>query len=559
MTTTRRSGGEILIDELVRHGTDRIFGVPGESYLAALDALHGRNDIAFVICRQEGGAAMMAEADGKLTGRPGVCFVTRGPGATNASAGVHIARQDSTPMILLVGQIAREARDREAFQEVDYRQMFGGIAKWVAEIEDARRIPEYLHRAFMTATTGRPGPVVLALPEDMLTDEVMTEPGRPWQQVRAHPDPAAVETTMTWLGEAERPLVILGGGGWDQDAVTALRRFVEANDLPTAVGFRRQDYLDNTHRCYVGDIGIGANPKLLERLDHADLLLVIGARLGEMTSDGYTRLGLPRPKQRMIQVLNGPEELGRVYQPDLLIQASPGPFVEALAARGPLASRTWALGTADGHAAYLENIAPLEIPGNVQMPAIMAELRATLPAEAIVTNGAGNYSAWCNRFYSYRAFRSQLAPTSGSMGYGLPAAIAAKLAHPDRPVVCFAGDGCFLMTGQELATACQQRLAIVILVFNNGMYGTIRMHQEREYPTRVYGTELANPDFARLAEAHGALGLRVERTEAFAPAFAQALAADRPALIEIVMDQEAITPRQSLSAIRAAALARQKG
>ncbi len=556
MTRTTRSGGEILIDELVRHGTGRIFGVPGESYLAALDALHGRNDIAFVICRQEGGAAMMAEADGKLTGRPGVCFVTRGPGATNASAGVHIARQDSTPMILLIGQIAREARDREAFQEVDYRQMFGGLAKWVAEIEDARRIPEYLHRAFMTATTGRPGPVVLALPEDMLTDEVVAEPGRPWAPVRAFPDPAAIERTMAWLGQAKRPLVILGGGGWDIEAVAALRRFVEENDLPTSVGFRRQDYLDNTHRCYVGDIGIGANPDLLGRLDDADLLLVIGARLGEMTSDGYRRLGLPRPRQRMVQMLNGPEELGRVYQPDLLVQASPGPFLEALLAKGPIADRPWARSTAEGHASYLGHIAPLAIPGGVQVPEIMAGLRQTLPADAIVTNGAGNYSAWCNRFYSYRAFRSQLAPTSGSMGYGLPAAIAAKLAFPDRPVVCFAGDGCFLMTGQELATACQQRLAIVILLFNNGMYGTIRMHQEREYPERVSGTELANPDFVRLAESYGALAARVERTADFAPAFERALRAERPALIEIVMDPEAITPRQSLGAIRAAALAR---
>ncbi len=556
MAGTTRSGGEILIDELALHGAQRIFGVPGESYLAALDALHGRNDIRFIVCRQEGGAAMMAEADGKLTGRPGICFVTRGPGATNASAGVHVARQDSTPMILLVGQIARDARDREAFQEIDYRQMFGGIAKWVAEIEDAARIPEYLHRAFMTATTGRPGPVVLALPEDMLTDEVAVAPGRSWAPVRAFPDPAAVDRTLAWLGEAARPLVILGGGGWDADAVAALRRFVETNDLPTAVGFRRQDYLDNTHRCYMGDIGIGANPDLLRRLDEADLLLVIGARLGEMTSDGYTRLGLPRPRQRMIQMLNGPEELGRVYQPDLLVQASPGPFLEALLARGPIASRPWAESTARGRASYSAHIAPVAIPGNVQVPEIMAHLRQSLPPEAIVTNGAGNYSAWCNRFYSYRAFRSQLAPTSGSMGYGLPAAIAAKLACPDRPVVCFAGDGCFLMTGQELATACRERLGIVILLFDNGMYGTIRMHQEREYPERISGTELDNPDFVKLAEAHGALGIRVERTADFAGAFEQALRAGRPALIEIVMDPEAITPRQSLSAIRAAALAR---
>ncbi len=555
----RRSGGRILIEELVRHGIRRVFGVPGESYLDALDALHGRNDIAFVICRQEGGAAMMAEAHGKLTGTPGVCFVTRGPGATNASAGVHVAAQDSTPMLLLIGQIDSAAREREAFQEVDYRQMFGGIAKWVAEIDDARRIPELVHRAMLTATSGRPGPVVLALPEDMLTSEVETAPGRPYRPVHAWPDPAALDRLWQWLEAAERPLVVLGGGGWNAEGIAAIRRFVEANELPTAAVFRRQDYLDNTHPCYVGDLGIGPNPALVERLNAADLVLVIGARLGEMTTNAYTLIGLPQPAQRMVQVLNGPEELGRVYQPELLVNASLPAMAAALAARPPLARRPWAASTAEGHAAYRRHIAPVAIPGAVQMPAIMAELRRTLPAEAIVTNGAGNYSAWCNRFYSYRAFRSQLAPTSGSMGYGLPAAIAAKLEHPDRPVVCFAGDGCFLMTGQELATACQYRLPIVILVFNNGMYGTIRMHQEREYPKRVVGTALENPDFVALARAYGANGALVETTEAFAPAMAAALAADRPTVVEIRMDPEAITPRQSLTQIREAALARQGG
>ncbi len=554
----RRSGGRILIEELVRHGTRRIFGVPGESYLEALDALHGRNDIDFVICRQEGGAAMMAEAHGKLTGRPGVCFVTRGPGATNASSGVHVAAQDSTPMLLLIGQIDSGAREREAFQEVDYRQMFGGMAKWVAEIDDARRLPEFIHRAMLTATSGRPGPVVLALPEDMLTSEVETAPGRPYQPTLSYPDPTSVATLMGWLSSAERPLLVLGGGGWSPQGIADIRRFVEANDLATAVVFRRQDYLDNNHRCYVGDLGIGANPALVGRLNEADLVLVIGARLGEMTTDAYTLIDLPQPRQRMVHVLNGAEELGRVYQPDLLIHCSLPAMAERLAAEPPVGDRSWAESTAAGHAAYLEHIAPIPIPGAVQMPAIMADLRRTLPREAIVTNGAGNYSAWCNRFYSYGRFRSQLAPTSGSMGYGLPAAIAAKLEHPDRPVVCFAGDGCFLMTGQELATACQYRLPIVILVFNNGMYGTIRMHQEREYPKRIVGTALENPDFVRLAAAYGAIGARVEETADFAPAFAAALAADRPTLIEIEMDPEAITPRQSLSQIRAAALARQR-
>jgi acetolactate synthase-1/2/3 large subunit len=554
----QRSGGHILIEELAGHGVERIFGVPGESYLDALDALHGRNDIQFVICRQEGGAAMMAEAHGKLTGRPGVCFVTRGPGATNASAGVHVAAQDSTPMLLLIGQIDSGAREREAFQEIDYRQMFRGIAKWVAEIEDAQRIPEFIHRAMMTACSGRPGPVVLALPENMLSAYVEVPPARPFRPVEAFPDPAAVATTMEWLGAAERPLVVLGGGGCSAQGIADIRRFVERNRLPTAVVFRRQDYLDNTHPCYVGDLGIAANPALLERLDTADLLLVIGARLGEMATNAYTLLDLPRPKQRMVHVLNGAEELGRVYQPDLMIQAALPAMAATLAAAPPVDPRHWAASTEAGHAAYLKHIDPIEIPGAVQMPEIMAFLRATLPADAIVTNGAGNYSAWCNRFYSYRAFRSQLAPTSGSMGYGLPAAVAAKLAHPDRPVVCFAGDGCFQMTGQELATACQYRLPIIVLIFNNGMYGTIRMHQEREYPKRVVGTALENPDFVRLAEAYGAIGARVERTADFAPLFEAALGADRPTIIEIMIDPEAITPRQSLSQIRTAALARQQ-
>jgi acetolactate synthase-1/2/3 large subunit len=554
----QRTGGHILIDELVRHGVERIFGVPGESYLDALDALHGRNDIQFVICRQEGGAAMMAEAHGKLTSRPGVCFVTRGPGATNASAGVHVAAQDSTPMLLLVGQIDSGAREREAFQEIDYRQMFGGIAKWVAEIDDARRIPEFVHRAMMTASSGRPGPVVLALPEDMLTQRVEAAPGRPFSPAQAFPDPASIDTMLAWLEAAERPLVVLGGGGWTAQGIADMRRFVERSSLPTAVVFRRQDYLDNTHPCYVGDIGIGPNPALVERLDTADLVLVMGARLGEMTTNAYTLIDLPRPRQRMVQVLNGPEELGRIYQPDLLIQAALPALAATLVARPPVDGSRWAASTAEGHAAYQRHIAPLPIPGDVQMAEIMAALRETLPAEAIITNGAGNYSAWCNRFYSYRGFRTQLAPTSGSMGYGLPAAVAAKLAHPDRPVICFAGDGCFQMTGQELATACQHRLPIIVLLFNNRMYGTIRMHQEREYPKRVVGTELVNPDFVKLAEAHGAFGARVARTAEFAPVFAEALGADRPTLIEIMIDPEAITPRQSLSQIRTAALARQQ-
>ena len=368
----QRTGGHILIDELVRHGVERIFGVPGESYLDALDALHGRNDIQFVICRQEGGAAMMAEAHGKLTSRPGVCFVTRGPGATNASAGVHVAAQDSTPMLLLVGQIDSGAREREAFQEIDYRQMFGGIAKWVAEIDDARRIPEFVHRAMMTASSGRPGPVVLALPEDMLTTAVEAAPGRPYSPTQAFPDPQSIDTLLAWLEAAERPLVILGGGGWNAQGIADIRQFVERSSLPTAVVFRRQDYLDNTHPCYVGDIGIGPNPALVERLETADLVLVLGARLGEMTTNAYTLIDLPRPRQRMVQVLNGPEELGRVYQPDLLIQAALPAMAATLVARPAVDGNRWAASTAEGHAAYQRHIAPLPIPGDVQMAEIMA-------------------------------------------------------------------------------------------------------------------------------------------------------------------------------------------
>ncbi len=555
MSDNRRRGGHILVDQLRIHGVDLCFGVPGESYLAVLDALYDASELRYVICRQEGGVAMAAEAYGKLTGRPGIAFVTRGPGATNASAGVHIAQQDSTPMILFIGQIDRGSVERDTFQEVNYRQMFGGIAKWVAEIDSADRIPEFVHRAFMTATAGRPGPVVLSLPEDMLMDRAAVEDGRPYRRVEAHPGTEDLARLRQMLERAERPMVILGGGGWSGEGVTAIRQLADTTDLPIACGFRRQDLLDNEHRCYVGDIAIGPNPKLVERIKTADLLIVVGSRLSEMTTQGFSLLEIPRPTQRFVHVHNDPEELGRIYEPDLPILSGMTAFAKALAAMPALERRPWAEGTAAMRQSYLAWREPKAVPGDVQMGEIVKHLRSTLSADAIVTNGAGNYCVWVNRFYSYRGFKTQLAPCSGSMGYGMPAAVAAALVHPDRPIVCFAGDGCFMMTGQEMATAVQYGLRLTVIVVNNGMYGTIRMHQEREFPTRVLGTEIVNPDFAALARAYGAFGATVTRTADFAATFAEAQAQKGPALIEVRVDAEALTPRASLSEIRAEALA----
>lgn len=548
-----RTGGRILVDQLRLHGADLAFGVPGESYLAILDALHDTPELRYVTCRQEGGAAMMADAYGKLTGRPGICLVTRGPGATNASAGVHIAAQDSTPMILLVGQVARSALEREAFQEVDYRRLFGHMVKWVAQIDQTERIPELISRAFHVATAGRPGPVVLALPEDVLSESATVADAAPYNTPQAHPGAADMARLRDLLVRAERPFVIVGGGAWTGQAVADFQVFAEANALPVGAAFRRQDRFDNAHQNYAGDVGIGINSKLATRITESDVLLVVGARLGEMTTGGYELIGIPRPAQTLVHVHPDPEELGRVYRADLPINAGMAAFAAAARDMAPVAPRPWSERTAQAHRDYLENIEPPTIPGSLQMGEIMAYLRQTLPPETILTNGAGNYSTWPNRFYQYRQFPSQLGPTSGSMGYGTPAAVAAKLVYPDRPVVCFAGDGCFLMNGQELATAVQYDLGIVILVINNGMYGTIRMHQEREYPGRVVGTDLGNPDFAALARAYGAQGTTIERTADFAPAFEQALAANKPALLELKLDPEAITPHMTLSQIRAAA------
>ena len=552
-TSNLRIGGHILADQLRIQGVDLAFGVPGESYLALLDGLYDVPEVRFVVCRHEGGAAMMAEAYGKLTGKPGVCMVTRGPGATNASPGLHIGFQDSTPMVLLVGQVGRAMSEREAFQEIDYRRAFGQMAKWVGQIEQADRIPEMISHAFHLATSGRPGPVVLALPEDMLRDPSPAADAAAAQRIQAHPGPEQMVALRELLAGAKRPLVLLGGGGWSARAVTDIRAFVEANELPAAVTFRCQDRIDNGHPNYAGHVGIRIDPRLTRRVQEADLLLVVGARLGEMTTGGYGLIDIPRPRQTLVHVHPGAEELGRVYQAEMLINAGMDGFAAAARSLAPVDARAWSGSAAEAHRHYLDYIQAKPIPGELQMGEVMATLNATLPPETIVTNGAGNYSVWPNRFYKYRGYPSQLAPTSGSMGYGVPAAVAAKLVHPERPVVAFAGDGCFLMNGQELATAVALQLNIVVLVVNNGMYGTIRMHQERDYPGRILGTGLVNPDFAALARAYGAEGETVTRTADFAPAFERALASKGPSLLELRIDPEAITPTTTISQIREAA------
>jgi acetolactate synthase-1/2/3 large subunit len=550
----RRSGARILVDALHIHGVDLAFGVPGESYLAVLDAFYDKRDaMRFVICRQEGGAANMAEAYGKMTGRPGICFVTRGPGACNAAIGVHTAFQDSTPLILFIGQVSNEVVEREAFQEVDYRRMFGQMAKWVAQIDRADRVPEYLSHAFHTAVSGRPGPVVLALPEDMQTEMATVADAGRYQRVAAHPGPAQMQQLRDMLAHAERPVVILGGSGWNEAACDDFQAFVTAFNLPIACAFRAQDLLDNRDPHYVGDVAVGINPKLAERIRASDLLVVIGARLGEWTTLNYTLVDVPRPRQRFVHVHAGAEELGRVYQGNLLINAGMPEFSAAARALAPVRA-SWAEWTEGARADYEAWQQPVAAPGGVNMSEVLSVVRDRLPPQSIVTNGAGNFAIWVHRFYRYTGFRTQLGPTSGAMGYAVPSAIAAKLVHPDRPVVAFAGDGDFLMTGQELATAAQYRLRVIFIVVNNGMYGTIRMHQERHYPGRVSGTDLTNPDFAALARAYGLHGEVVERTADFEPALTRALNAATAALLELRVDPEASTPRASLSAIRAEAL-----
>jgi acetolactate synthase-1/2/3 large subunit len=552
----KRTGGHILIRQLAIHGADLVFGEPGESYLEALDGFHDIRTPRFVVCRQEGGAAMMADAYGKLTGRPGIVFATRGPGATNASAGVHVAFQDSTPLILLIGQVGRDMVDREAFQEIDYRRMFGQMAKWVAQVDDPRRIPEYISRAFYTATSGRPGPVVLALPEDMLTEEVVTEDAPPYRPVEIAPAAGDMDRLNTLLASAVRPIAIIGGGGWSDATRQDFEAFAAAHEIPVAASFRCQDYFDNRHGAFAGHAGVGIDAKLAGRIREADLLLVVGARLGEMTTSGYTLIDIPLPRQKLVHVHPDPEEIGRVYAPELGIVASSGLF--AAAARDLKPHKTGRADLlAEARADYAAFCKPTTSPGDVQLSRIVSALRERLPDDAIICNGAGNYATWVHRFWEYRGFRTQLAPTSGSMGYGVPAAVAAKLVHPRRTVVSFAGDGCYFMTGQEFLTAVQYSAPIIVVVCNNAMYGTIRMHQEREHPGRISGTDLVNPDFAALARACGGYGATVERTEDFAAAFDEAQASGLSAIIELKIDPEALTPSASLSEIRRKAQAAQ--
>jgi acetolactate synthase-1/2/3 large subunit len=546
-----RNGGRILVDQLVVHGVEHLFCVPGESYLAVLDALHD-SPIAVTVCRQEGGAAMMAEAHGKLTGRPGICCVTRGPGATNASAGLHIAMQDSAPMILFVGQIDRSMREREAFQELDYRAVFGTMVKWATEIEEAARIPEIVSRAFHVATSGRPGPVVIALPEDMLTEAAGVADAPRYEPVETHPSLAQMAELQKLLWGVGNPIAILGGARWSEQAVQRFTRFADRFRLPVVASFRRQMLFANDHASYAGDLGLGVNPKLLARIKAADLVLVVGGRLSEIPSQSFTLFEIPAPRQRMVHVYPDPSELGRIYRPHLAINASPTAFAALLEGVEAPATIPWAEATRAAHEGYLAWSDPARIahPGRLQMGEVMRFLGGRLPPDAILCNGAGNFATWLHRFYRYPRYGTQLAPTSGSMGYSIPSAVGGKRLHPERMVVAFAGDGDFLMNGQEFATAVQYDLPIIVVLVDNGMYGTIRMHQERDYPGRVSGTMLRNPDFAAYARAFGGHGERVETTEEFAPAFERAVASGRPAILHCLLDPEAITPTTTIAAIR---------
>lgn len=553
-----RTGGEILVDQLVMHGVRHVFCVPGESYLAALDAFHDR-DIAVTVCRQEGGAAMMAEAHGKATGRPGICFVTRGPGITNASAGIHIAAQDSTPLIVFVGQVAREMREREAFQEVNYRAVFSTMAKWVTEIDDAARIPELVSRAFYTATNGRPGPVVIALPEDMLTDRAIVGDAPAFEPVETWPGLTDMSRLQKMIWVAQRPIMLLGGSRWSEKASASVMRFAERFDLPVATTFRRAHLFNALHPSYAGDLGIAPNPKLLARIKAADLIILVGGRMSEMPSQSYTLFEIPAPKQTFVHVHPGIEELGRVYRPALAIHAAPTAFAAALEGLQAPNEIPWREETRTAHDDYLAfSEQATEVPGAVNVGEIMVWLRDRLSPDDIVCNGAGNFAAWIHRFYRFRKFGTQVAPTSGSMGYGVPAAVAMQRLYPGRTVFCLAGDGDFLMNGQEFATAVQYELPIIVAVVDNGMYGTIRMHQEREYPGRVVATALRNPDFAAYARAFGGFGATVDKTADFPAAFHAAKASGLPSILHLKVDANAISPVTTLDAIRQKALAGQR-
>ncbi|MCF7697750.1 thiamine pyrophosphate-binding protein [Loktanella sp. M215] len=542
-----RHGGQILSDQLVKLGVRRVFSVPGESFLAALDGLYD-SGIQNVVCRQEGGAAMMAEAHAKLTGQPGVCFVTRGPGATNASAGVHVAMQDSTPLVVFVGQIDSGHVDRDTFQEVDYKQMFGGLAKWVAQVNDTARLPEYIARAFRVALSGRPGPVVLALPENMLSAQADVPDFAGVWRTPAAPASYVWDHLLLRLSEARAPLMVVGGPHWSAQGATALGAFATAAQIPVATAFRRQDYIDNRHACFAGDLNVGVNPRLAKRVRDADCLLLVGTRFGDIETQGYTLVDPADPQKVILHVHADADEIGRVYGSDLGV-VCPGDVAvlalqDALSRQG--AWTGWPDATAAARADYDHWQTPVESPGAVKQEQVIRWLSDTLPDDAIVTNGAGNYAAWLHRYFAWKQYGTQLAPTSGSMGYGFPAAVAAALEHPDRTVVCLAGDGCFQMTCNELSTAVQHGAAPIVIVMNNGRYGTIRMHQERSYPGRVSGTVLANPDFAALARAYGGFGAVVTEQGQFADAFAQAQAAGTVAVIEVRLDPRVLSPGASL-------------
>ena len=566
-TEKKQIAGHLLVECLVEQGVTHAFGVPGESFLAVLDGFHAYKDhIQFITNRQEGGAAFMAEAQGKLTGRPGICFVTRGPGATNASIGIHTAFQDSTPMVLFVGDVGSDFRDREAFQEVDYNSFFGpntkGLAKRVERVDDPERLPEYVSRAFAMAMNGRPGPVVVVLPEDMLTQMVTARPLPRVDAVEAWCDPGALRKLREMLLAAQRPFVIAGGGGWTPQAAQALQRFAEAWKLPVGNAFRFQDTFDNHHPLYAGDVGIGINPALARRIESCDLIIALGPRLGEMTTGGYALLKAPKTAQKLVHIHGGAEELHRVYHADLAMNATMNAAARALEVLSPPPELPWEAWAQEAHADYLANLEPQPLPGPVDMPAIIACIDRHLPADAIVTNGAGNFASWMHRFHRHhglaKGHKTQLAPTSGAMGYGVPAGIGASILT-GRTVLTIAGDGDFLMNGQELATAMQFGGKTIIVLLNNSMFGTIRMHQEREYPHHESGSGLRNPDFVALAQAYGYAGVHIERTDQFEPALTAALALERGTLIEVRLDPEVITTRATMTAIREAAIKKRLG
>ena len=554
-----RSAAEVLVDQLIVHGVEHVFCVPGESYLAVLDAFRDR-PLKITVCRQEGGAAMMAEAIGKATGRPGICFVTRGPGATNASPGLHIAQQDSTPLILFVGQVARHTRGRDAFQEIDYRAVFGSIAKWVTEIDDPARIPEIVSHAFHVAMSGRPGPVVIALPEDMQRERLAIADALPCEPVETWPGLTDMVKLQKILWAAERPVVLLGGSRWSENACAAVARFAERFAIPVATTFRRAHLMDALHPCYAGDLGIGVNPKLLARVKSADVIVAVGGRLGEVPSQGYTLFEIPDPRQTFVHVYPDAAELGRVYRPHLAINAAPTAFAAALEGLQPPNDIRWRAETATAHADYLAwSETPLPAPGAVHPGEVMVWLRENLEPGSLLTNGAGNFNTWMHRYYRVRGYATQLGPVSGSMGYGTPAAVGLKRLCPDRTVVALAGDGDFLMNGQEFATAVQFEAPIIVLVCDNGIYGTIRMHQERDFPGRISATTLRNPDFAAYARAFGGFGVTVNRTDEFPEAFRAAEASGLPSIIHLKIDPEAITPTTTLTKLREQGLTKKDG